>query len=58
MDWNRKWQHTPQLLPGESRGQRSLEVYSPWVTKNRTRRGEPKTWMLITINSKQHQQED
>ena len=26
--WNRKWQLTPVFLPGESRGQRSLEGYS------------------------------
>ena len=27
--WKRKWQPTPVLLPGESRGQRSLVGYSP-----------------------------
>ena len=27
--WRRKWQPTPVLLPGESRGQRSLVGYSP-----------------------------
>ena len=27
--WRRKWQCTPVLLSGESRGQRSLAVYSP-----------------------------
>ena len=27
--WNRKWQPTPVLLPGEFHGQRSLEDYSP-----------------------------
>ena len=26
----RKWQPTPVFLPGESHGQRSLAVYSPW----------------------------
>ena len=26
----RKWQPTPVFLPGESHGQRSLVVYSPW----------------------------
>ena len=32
--WRRKWQPTPVLfLPGESSGQRSLVVYSPWVRK-------------------------
>ena len=27
----KRWQPTPVLLPGESRGQRSLEGYSPWA---------------------------
>ena len=27
--WRRAWQPTPVFLPGESRGQRSLEGYSP-----------------------------
>ena len=27
--WRRKWQRTPVFLPEESRGQRSLEGYSP-----------------------------
>ena len=27
--WNRKWQPTPELLPGESHGERSLAGYSP-----------------------------
>ena len=31
--WRRKWQPTPVFLPGESRGQRSLEDYSPWGHK-------------------------
>ena len=29
----RKWQPTPVILPGESHGQRSLAVYSPWGCK-------------------------
>ena len=37
VDWRRKWQPTPVFLPGESRGQRSLEGYSPWGHKSRTR---------------------
>ena len=28
--WRRKWQLTPELLPGKSRGQRSLAGCSPW----------------------------
>ena len=31
--WSRKWQPTPLLLPGESHGQSSLVVYSPWGRK-------------------------
>ena len=31
--WRRKWQPTPIFLPGESHGQRSLAVYSPWGRK-------------------------
>ena len=31
--WRRKWQPTPVLLPGESRGWRSLVGYSPLVCK-------------------------
>ena len=31
--WRRTWQPTPVLLPGESRGQRSLVGYSPWNHK-------------------------
>ena len=31
--WRRKWPPTPELLPGESHGQRSLAGYSPWGSK-------------------------
>ena len=31
--WRRKWQPAPELLPGESHGQRSLAGYSPWDRK-------------------------
>ena len=31
--WSRKWQPTPVFLPGESQGQKSLEGYSPWSSK-------------------------
>ena len=33
ISWRRKWQLTPVFLPGESHGQRSLAVYSPWGPK-------------------------
>ena len=31
--WRRKWQPTPEFLPGESHGQRCLVGYSPWGHK-------------------------
>ena len=31
--WRREWLPTLVFLPGESYGQRSLEVYSPWCHK-------------------------
>ena len=31
--WRREWQPIPAFLPGESHGQWSLEVYSPWGRK-------------------------
>ena len=31
--WRRAWQPTPVFSPGESYGQRSLAVYSPWGHK-------------------------
>ena len=31
--WRRKWQPTPVFLPGEFHGQRSLEGYNPWGSK-------------------------
>jgi len=33
ISWRREWQPTPLFLPGESYGQKSLEVYSPWSCK-------------------------
>ena len=33
MPWRRKWQPSPEFLPGESRGQRNLAGYSPWGCK-------------------------
>ena len=31
--WRRKWQTTPEFLPGVSHGWRSLMGYRPWVCK-------------------------
>ena len=37
ISWKRKWQPAPVVLPGQSRGQRSLVDYGPWgVTKSMT----------------------
>ena len=33
ISWRREWLPTPEFLPGEFRGQRSLEGYSPWGHK-------------------------
>ena len=30
----KEWQPTPEFLPGESHGQRSLVGYSPWGPKS------------------------
>ena len=35
--WRRKWQPTPELLPGKSHGRRSLAGYSPWGRKESER---------------------
>ena len=35
--WRRKWQPTPVLLPGESQGQRTPAVCSPFIRKSQTR---------------------
>ena len=31
--WKRAWQPTPEFLPAESHGQRSLVSYTPWGQK-------------------------
>ena len=33
ISWRRAWQPTPEFLPGESHGQRSLAGYNPWGCK-------------------------
>ena len=35
--WRRKWQPTPEFLPGEFQGQWSPAGYSPWTSKSQTR---------------------
>ena len=32
--WSRKWQLTPEFLPGKFDGQRSLSSYSPWAAES------------------------
>ena len=34
--WGRKWQPTPELLPGKPHGQRNLVGHRLWVAKSRT----------------------
>ena len=43
--WRRKWQSTPELLPGKSHGQRSLESCSPWGRKE----SDTTEWLHFTI---------
>ena len=33
ISWRKKWQPTPEFLPGKSRGQRNKVDYSPWRSK-------------------------
>ena len=57
--WNRKWQPTPVILPGESHGQRNLLGYSPWCCKesdtterrshNKAFVGNKRQWVLQAI---------
>ena len=51
MEWRRKWQSTPVLLPGKSLGQRNLVGYSPWGCKesDTTEQGLP-MWPELQIN--------
>ena len=42
--WSRAWQPTPVSLPGESHGQKSLAVYSPWIHKESD--------MTVTLSTK------
>ena len=37
MPWRRKWQPSPEFLPGKSHGQRNLVGYHPWGRRNQTR---------------------
>ena len=43
MDWRRKWQPTPVLLPGNSHRQRGLADYSPWGHKGSNMTERPNT---------------
>ena len=43
--WRRKWQLTPESLPGKSHGQRSLVGCSPWGRK------ESGTTEQLTLNN-------
>ena len=43
ISWRKKWQPTPEFLPGESQGWGSLVGYSPWFTNSRTQLKRPST---------------
>ena len=45
--WRRKWQPTPEFLPGESHGQRSLAGYSPWGRKE----SDTTEWLTVAVVS-------
>ena len=49
--WRRKWQPTPVFLPGKSRGQRSMEGYSPLGCKesDTTEQHFPETVLLLLV---------
>ena len=45
--WRRKWQSTPEFLPGKSHGQRSLVGCSPWGHKESDRTDRACTHLFI-----------
>ena len=62
--WRREWLPTPVILPGESRGQKGLEGYSPWGHKRvvlnsatkqqQTAKKDGKLWMSFKQEKKEH----
>ena len=49
--WRRKWQPTPEFLPGEFHGQRSLAGYSPWGCKDSdTTEQHSMAWFVINVH--------
>ena len=48
--WNKKWQPTPVVLPGESHGQKSLAGYSPWGFKESDTTEQLSTQSIVTCN--------
>ena len=46
IQWRRKWQPTPVILPGESRGQRSLAGYSPCSHKE----SNTTEWLTLSLS--------
>ena len=47
--WVRKWQPTPEFLPGKAHGQRSLVGYSPWGCKESDMTEQLSTCILYII---------
>ena len=56
--WGRKWQLTPVFLPGESHGQRSLEGYTPWCSKESDMTEHLNTSLSYTLKKKNHRKRD
>ena len=52
INWRRKWQLTPVLLPGKSYGQRSLVGYSPGGCKELDTTEHTHTGALMTVNTR------
>ena len=47
--WRKKWQPTPEFLPGKSHGQRNLVGYSPWDHKELDMTEQLHTWLLLLL---------
>ena len=53
MHWTRKWQPTPEFLPGESHRQRRLAGHSPWG-HTEADKTEGTTWYVHVIRALHH----
>ena len=48
--WRRKWQPTPEFLPGESHGQKRFAGYSPWGCKESDTTEHAHTYSTTNVN--------